>query len=141
MSDLSAEMRLFTLDEANDLIPRLSGLMERVQRKFLDLKTELNDSRGVTLEEQLEGRRQDPVVLEMLTSLNELITEIEGLGCHFKGVDLGLVDFPALINGEVAYYCWQHGEAEIGFWHGLEDGFTGRHPIESCEHLSARHLN
>jgi hypothetical protein len=143
VSNPAAELHLFTLDEANDLIPRLSGLMERVQREFLALKKVLDRTRGeLPLEQQLESSRQDPVVLQMLTSLNEVITEIEQLGCHFKGVDLGLVDFPAIINGQVAYYCWQHGENEIGFWHGLEEGFSGRHPLESEEQpLSARALN
>ena len=41
----------------------------------------------------------------------------------------GLIDFPALRRGETVLLCWQLGEDEVAFWHGLEDGFAGRQPL------------
>ena len=47
------------------------------------------------------------------------------------GVDRGLLDFPAQhpVTGETVLLCWHVGEEEIGFWHGLEEGFAGRKPL------------
>ena len=52
------------------------------------------------------------------------------LGCVPKDMDQGLVDFPARIPGYgEGYFCWKAGEAEVGHWHGLTEGFSGRKPI------------
>lgn len=52
--------------------------------------------------------------------------EIQALGVLVKDLDTGLVDFPALRGGEEVLLCWQLGEDEIRYWHGLEEGFAGR---------------
>jgi hypothetical protein len=58
------------------------------------------------------------------------VSLLEELGVQVKDLDRGLVDFPALrSNGEEVLLCWQVGEDEIGFWHGLEEGFSGRKPL------------
>jgi hypothetical protein len=46
-----------------------------------------------------------------------------------KDLDRGLVDFPALHRGEEVLLCWQVGEGEVAYWHGLEEGFAGRKPL------------
>ena len=46
-----------------------------------------------------------------------------------KDLDRGLVDFPAFRHGEEVLLCWQVGEDEIGYWHGVDDGFAGRKPL------------
>jgi hypothetical protein len=51
---------------------------------------------------------------------------LERLGVVVKDLDRGLVDFPALRNGEEVLLCWQVGEDEVAFWHGLDEGFAGR---------------
>ena len=47
-----------------------------------------------------------------------------------KDLDRGLVDFPALRDGEEVLLCWQVGEGEVAYWHGLEEGFAGRKPLD-----------
>ena len=44
-------------------------------------------------------------------------------------MQLGLIDFPAELDGEIVYLCWQFGEPEVAFWHRIEDGFAGRRPL------------
>ena len=50
-------------------------------------------------------------------------------GALVKDLDEGLVDFPAQREGEEVLLCWRLGEDEISFWHGLEEGFSGRRPL------------
>jgi hypothetical protein len=61
--------------------------------------------------------------------LAKLVDEINESGAQVKDLDTGLIDFPALRNGETVLLCWQLGEDEIGFWHGTDDGYAGRHPL------------
>lgn len=135
MSD--TEQRLFTLDEANELVPDLTRLIARVQSQYRVLLSELN-ARGLShddLEEALQAPENQPLQV-LLDDITACIAEIESHGCHFKGLDLGLVDFPSRMGGRVVYLCWQYGEDHVGFWHGLEDGFRSRQAI--TEDLTVR---
>lgn len=58
-----------------------------------------------------------------------LLAEVEATGAELKGLDQGLLDFPATIEGRPAYWCWQAGESDIAWWHPRESGFAGRRPI------------
>jgi hypothetical protein len=62
-------------------------------------------------------------------SLAKLVGEINEYGVAVKDYDTGLIDFPALLNGETVLLCWQLGEDEVGFWHRVDDGFAGRKPL------------
>jgi hypothetical protein len=73
-----------------------------------------------TLEEQFEREGE---------AVARCIQELETLGVQVKDLDRGLVDFPALREGEEVLLCWQVGEDEVAFWHGVEEGFAGRKPL------------
>jgi hypothetical protein len=57
------------------------------------------------------------------------VERLERLGVLVKDLDRGLVDFPALREGEEVLLCWEVGEDEIAFWHGVDEGFAGRKPL------------
>jgi hypothetical protein len=63
-------------------------------------------------------------------ALKEAIEQVEGLGAQIKDLDIGLIDFLARFDGRDVCLCWKLGETQIGFWHGLEEGFRGRKPID-----------
>ena len=62
-------------------------------------------------------------------SLRETLGELAGMGIQVKDVDRGLIDFPAVIDGQDALLCWRLGEPSIAHWHTPEDGFAGRRPL------------
>ena len=64
------------------------------------------------------------------TRLREMAEKIQETGCVIKDLDIGLIDFPAIFRGREVYLCWKLGEAEILFWHPVEEGFRGRKPID-----------
>jgi hypothetical protein len=57
------------------------------------------------------------------------VEQLEQLGVVIKDLDRGLVDFPALRDGEEVLLCWQVGEGAVACWHGLDEGFAGRKPL------------
>ncbi|MEP6638229.1 MAG: DUF2203 domain-containing protein [Chloroflexota bacterium] len=57
------------------------------------------------------------------------VARIDALGLTLRDIEHGLVDFPALVSGRQIWLCWQRGETAIGWWHGLETGFSGRRPL------------
>ena len=63
------------------------------------------------------------------TAVAGCVDRLEQLGVLVKDLDSGLVDFPALRHGEEVFLCWQVGEDEVAFWHGVEEGFAGRKPL------------
>jgi len=130
--------RYFTPDEANALLPEVREAAETLvgHRRAL---VEANAKRA-HLASQIAGNGgdfdpQEPRELEEVLqreaeAMGHAIERLEGLGVLVKDADRGLVDFPALReNGEEVLLCWQVGEDEIAFWHGLEEGFAGRKPL------------
>jgi hypothetical protein len=122
--------RHYSLEEANALLPKLEPLLGELR----DARDRLTDSE---LHEALGesaptngGGEPGRQVGEAFLQVRGMLGVLERLGLVIRDLDRGLIDFPAILEGREAYLCWQAGEDEIGFWHGLEDGFAGRRPLE-----------
>jgi hypothetical protein len=127
---------LFTLEEANALLPQLELILEKMQRTSIKVREEM----AVLTQEQGEQTlanlsvhqllRLQPSLRPLFEDLAQAVQEIEQYGCLFKGLDLGLVDFPAKLGDEIVELCWQYGEKEIAFYHRQDEGFAGRRPLK-----------
>jgi len=132
----NAHAHLFSVAEANALVPRLELILERMQRMSLKIREEMAAVAEELGEERLaqisvhQLIQLKPALHPMFEELSQSVEEIEAHGCLFKGLELGLVDFPAQIDGEVVELCWQYGEKAVSFYHGREDGFAGRRPLD-----------
>lgn len=134
MSREPSTPQLFSLDEANALIPRLELIMERMQRRGIELRAAIEalareGGEPMTNFEVGDLLERRPELQGLVDELEDLIREIEACGCQFKGLELGLVDFPSEIEGQIGLLCWQYGEKEITHWHPLEGGFDGRQQL------------
>jgi hypothetical protein len=126
--------RLFTIEEANSLLPVLRPLVKEIFDK-LDLLKE--ESETVIREEGLrpespklmERLQENDTIARLIREVRELAEKVNGYGCICKGIEEGLVDFPCLFSGEVVFLCWRYGEESLTHWHRIEDGFTGRRPL------------
>jgi hypothetical protein len=126
--------KLYTVAEVNAYVPRLTLLVERLQRGAMRLEDErrtLASARGVApdevdTEDLLRERSEARLLVE---ELDEVVQEIEETGAQLKDVRLGLLDFPGEVRGEVVCLCWQFGEPEVAYWHRESDGFAGRQPL------------
>ena len=123
--------KLFSLAEANALIPRIELIMSRMQHLALQIRREMEQLAPNSDQFAHDGTivqllHLKPELQPLFTELSHSIQEIEKLGGSFKGLDLGLVDFPAKIGGETVELCWQYGEKEIMYYHRRDEGFAGR---------------
>ena len=134
--------RLFTPDEVNRLIPRLTKLMDAARerhRQALALQERLREDRARVAAsggERIDSRdwkaraeRLDGLGIEV----RQLLQEIAELGGVTKDLETGLVDFPsrgpAERGEEIVNLCWKFGEAAVEFWHGMNEGYANRKPL------------
>jgi hypothetical protein len=131
--------RTFTLDEALTLLPVLESL----------LRTSIG---GKQLMEEIEGEMQalgHRIFLNGCTHVDivsvaqrkaergkaeqrakDALAEIDSIGVQVKDLDIGLLDFPCEVEGEIVLLCWKMGEKSITHWHGTSEGFAGRKLID-----------
>jgi hypothetical protein len=126
--------RAFTVEQADAHVQRLGHLIERIQRSALRLRNERDGVAGElgvapdTLPvDRLLGAR--PGLRLVVEELDAAVAAIEQLGVELKDAELGLVDFPAVVDGEAVYLCWQFGEDRVRYWHRRSEGFAGRRPL------------
>ena len=132
--DRSQFSKLFTVEEANALLPALRPLMESILENIRRLK---GKSEVVIRNQQLDPDapnlmdrlREDADIARLLYQIKFGIDEIHAHGCICKGVEQGLIDFPCMLGPEVVFLCWQLGEASVSYWHRIEDGFAGRRAL------------
>ena len=127
-------MKVFRLEEASALLPVLRPLVEDLVDKRRDLAIKLLEAQTAKLMIADAGGAQraavqDAQAQEMQAEVVASIEHIQSHGCVVKDLDLGLLDFPALRGGQLVNLCWKMDEAEIGFWHGIDEGFAGRQPL------------
>jgi hypothetical protein len=51
----------------------------------------------------------------------DAVAELEGLGVAVIDPAHGRVGFPTIVNTKPAFFSWQPGEEEVGFWHFAGD--------------------
>jgi len=128
--------KLFTLEEAEKILPEVAKIMENVlqmRKSAMEAGEELARvakrlATGETLNaSELVNRRTEVEFLVKI--IDEGLEAIADMGAQVKDLDMGLVDFPAMIEGETVLLCWKFGEKGIHFYHNLEDGFAGRKPL------------
>lgn len=130
--------RHFSRDEANASLERIRPLTERLVEHRRSLGEAQRERVALTMRVAGNGSGFDPRTLaelderiaKELAGVAQSVNAIHELGAVVKDPETGLVDFPALVDGVEAFLCWQLGEDEVAYWHGLDDGFAGRKPID-----------
>ena len=123
------DKHMFTVKEANELIPFLSSKLHELRLIHGKLVVWSNDAPSQSEVTLRGGMLADPEYVSLLTRFQTLIDDVCSEGCYLKDLDSGLVDFPTLWEGREVYLCWKLGETEVGHWHEIEAGFRGRQPI------------
>jgi hypothetical protein len=121
-------MKLFSLDEANALIPELRPKLLAIQRLYAHVDVLKDQAKAAASASEFGGGMTGGTsYVNMLYQIGKLTTEIGELGVEMKDYSRGLIDFPHMKNGRVVFLCWQLGEAdEVEWWHETEAGFAGR---------------
>ncbi|HEX4948286.1 MAG TPA: DUF2203 domain-containing protein [Blastocatellia bacterium] len=123
-------MKLFTLEEANAMLPELRRLFAVIKTERATLQRLAPEAKRASDQASagggtVFGHRYASALFHLMDQLQT----IHSLGVEIKDLERGLCDFPALREGRVVYLCWLLGEDRIEWWHDLEAGFAGRQPL------------
>ena len=131
--------KTFTLSEAQVLLPVLESLLrvamegkrfiEEVDGEFQALSSRIFINGGTFVDiVPLAKRKQERE--QAVQRVKDALAEIDSTGVQVKDIDIGLLDFPCVVEDRVILLCWKLGEKTITHWHGTEEGFAGRKPID-----------
>jgi hypothetical protein len=131
-------VRVFSLREANALVPRLQEQFEQVRElrsELLAVEGQLASLGHVAAQPpELDGRapaavqRLQRVAKDLFGQIVGIVGDLAQLGIEVKAAD-GLADFRSRLHGRTVYLCWRFGEVAIGHYHELHGGFAGRRPL------------
>lgn len=123
-------MKLFTLQEANDLLPVVRPKLEEIRFQYERTSSFRESVKSAATESGGGGMDGGTQYVKSLYKIGKLTTELFDLGVQLKDYSRGLIDFPTMRGGQVVLLCWQLGEGEqIEWWHEIEAGFAGRKPL------------
>jgi hypothetical protein len=130
--------RFFTPAEVEALIPALAETMGGVMEAHREAEALRERLRGEQQRVALSGgavvdrqgwRTMRQRVERLKARIQAGLDQVQRLGGVPKDLTLGLVDFPHLRDGETVNLCWKHGERQIRYWHGLDEGYAARKPL------------
>lgn len=128
--------REFTLAEARETLDLIREQVDQLQQTQAQLRAVKAELSALNRRHLNNGRIGDAELREVQhrqrqlgEAASQLVRSIHATGAVIKGVDEGLIDFPATIDGTQGYWCWKAGEDDIDWWHGRSSGFADRRPI------------
>ncbi|MBL8012607.1 MAG: DUF2203 domain-containing protein [Candidatus Omnitrophica bacterium] len=113
------EKKYFTPKEVNKRLPLIKQILSDILAKGAELK-QISIAAGSSQEQAAYEKA--------MAKVNVLVDELENLGCFYKdwSFEKGLVDFPAVINGQEVMLCWQGNEPDVRWYHAVDGGYQGR---------------
>jgi len=117
---MTTEIKYFTPSEAKNTLP----LVKKIVKDILDTSREMR-----IIADEIGGKvENDPRIQKLAGDVEKFMLELEEIGCFFKdwNFQIGLVDFPAIIEGKEVFLCWRSDEDDITYYHEMEIGFAGR---------------
>lgn len=135
----SADARVFTLEEVNDLVPKLALVVKRqlerrsaIEALLMALGRELGDVPESIVLDPTDPAAVREMKQDLVRRIEEYRTgwrEVEEMGAVLKDARSGLLDFYGNVEGKLVWLCWKYGEEAVSHYHALEEGFSGRKPI------------
>lgn len=127
----------FTVEEANQLLPFLQielKSLQDIQKEFYKTYQLLQHTRVRSKQQLIASEEENQFKLECELEFMQIeydmhVKSIRSTGVVVKDVDLGLIDFPSLYQGEEILLCWRLGESSVAHYHSMQEGFSGRKKI------------
>ncbi len=136
---MATTRKLFTVEEANALVPYLQKTIDTLQHQVRDvvrLKRQIEvlklicdspvSQHNVDFQ---EFQQKSALYHQLIGQADALIREVRAKGCLLRDVHTGIVDFYAEIDGRVVFLCWRRGEPDIAYWHPVGEGYGQRRSI------------
>ncbi|MDP3919854.1 MAG: DUF2203 family protein [Candidatus Omnitrophota bacterium] len=137
---MNTRPHIFTLEEANQLLPELDSRLALLAHKkeayarrhdellMAELLSQAEKDNGVADQEQNidDGFRALESALE---DFERDLTLFHELGCVLRDIENGCIDFPGKVDGKMVYFCWRRGEQTISHYRSLQDETLRRLPV------------
>lgn len=130
---MTQERRVYTIEQANDLIPQVRAVLLQ-----LALEQRRLDASHAEMHRQLDANgdpaaaaaavRQEAEVAEIREGMRTLLVHLGEMGVELRDVEMGLVDFPGERDGQPVWLCWRLADPSVAFWHGTDEGYASRKP-------------
>jgi hypothetical protein len=130
--------RIYTREEANQALAELRPVAERMvahrrrlteaQRRQAELVVTIAGNGGDLGPSDLQEIAA--AIQREADGIAECVATLDEAGVQVKSLEEGLLDFPSEREGQAVFLCWQVGEPEVAFWHGVDEGFAGRKPLD-----------
>lgn len=143
MSAKLAPRQYFSVASANQTLPLVRAIVSDIVELYPEVRDREERLTRITRGRSKDARPDDPYSEEVEQVRRELerdverlqgyIDELLELGVEFKDPVMGLVDFPAMRNGEEVCLCWKLGETSVDFWHTIDAGFQGREKLSDSD--------
>ncbi len=136
---MSEKLRIFTVAEANALLPKLNVVLERQMSMLRGIDALAEEMTALGMDPQLldadpgstpEREALKARMREQVRAFHAGWREVEATGAVVKDFRLGLVDFYGRRGPDTVWLCWKYGEPAVAHWHPLDTGFTARRPLE-----------
>jgi hypothetical protein len=125
-------MKLFTVEEANSLLPSVRPIVKSIQRshrRLISFQSAVKEA-AAGAEHGGGGLPEGPRYAQLLVDLSSHTGQLDSLGIQLKDFGQGLIDFPSMRDGRVVLLCWKADEGDrVEWWHDVEAGFAGRQPL------------
>jgi hypothetical protein len=124
-------MKLFTIEEANAMLPELRAKLKRIQKLYAGIGELREDAKAAAAACEFGGGMEGGSgYVRSLYEVGKITTEINDAGVQLKDYTRGLIDFPCRRGDRIVLLCWQLDEGdEITWWHDPDAGFAGRQPL------------
>ncbi|MEJ7623234.1 MAG: DUF2203 domain-containing protein [Pyrinomonadaceae bacterium] len=124
-------MRLFTLEDANALIPRVGRDLRLIKTLYAKVDAGRDASRAAAAASHFGGGMAGGTAyVTALYEIGKMTSELQELGIDVKDPSRGLIDFPSMRGDRIVFLCWELGDGdEIRYWHETADGFAGRREL------------
>ena len=129
--------RFYAIDEANAAIPDVERILVALRDQREDLITFRDRAIGLTPEEGEAPAEAAEELRRIRLRMQGLIDQMQAgvarlieMDITLRDIQSGLIDFPALLSGRPIWLCWRLGESEVRHWHGHDEGFSSRRPLD-----------
>lgn len=124
-------MKIFTLDEANEMIPKMRTQLRLLQKLYSEVAAMSHSAKAAASSSEFGGGMEGGSdYVRTLYQVGRITTEINKAGVQLKDHGRGLIDFPSMRDDRIVLLCWQLDEGdEISWWHDVDAGFAGRQPL------------
>lgn len=129
--------RLYTPGQANATLPYVSRIAEDIVRTYAEWQEAVRRFEEAAISSRADApdaraTSAQSLAMRLAAEIDGYVAELAELDVQCKSPESGLIDFPAVVDGEEAWLCWQPGEPEVAWYHSRDGGFAGRRPLEGA---------